>query len=85
MKKKFNQKITLETNGKWSGTKLMVDGKEIYCTSISVTGNQSSDLDFVISLTESKISKEQVKDSCGGHAIGFELPDEEDYDDEDDD
>jgi hypothetical protein len=71
MKKQYKQKITLETQGSWASTHLFIDGKEIYCTSINVSGNQSPNIYFVIALTESNVTKAEIKSTILSPAMGF--------------
>jgi len=83
MKKK--QKIIIETNGKWRGTKVTVDGHEIYAEAINIVGSKEHDLDINLTLSLSKLTQEEIKESCGGtNAVGFQQISEEDiYEDDD--
>ncbi len=84
------QKIELVTNGKHRGTKLFIDGKQIYFESLNITGSSETDYDIVIGLSNSKVSKEELKGATGNssrplgftHAIGEMMSDSECEDEE---
>lgn len=75
------QKIVIETNGTHKGTKLFVDGKQIYFESLSLVGDKNLDYDIIIGLTQSKATKSTIKKEVDNtDAVGFFIDNEEVYD-----
>lgn len=67
--KNKRQIIELKTDGTWSNTKISVNGNEIQAKTITIQGNNESDLDVILGLSLSKATVEQIKESAT--PIGF--------------
>jgi hypothetical protein len=79
------QKIEITTNGKWRGTKVIIDGNPISCEALTVSGSKAHDLDIVLTLSLSKVSEDDIKSNCGRsgeNAVGFHVPNDFDVDDD---
>ena len=82
------QRITFVSDGTYANSKLTIGNHRIYFESISISGSKEGDIDFVVGLSTSKVSKKELKDAIGGtpvgftHAVGHE-DDTEDYLEED--
>ena len=84
---KKNQKISITTTGDWEDTVVLINGQEIYCEGINISGNKQVDLDIALVISQSKITDAEVENSLHppnklSNAIGFAC--EDDYMDDDD-
>lgn len=70
------QKISIETNGKYKGTVLKIDDKPIYFDSLTINGSKESDFDIIIGISNSDLTKQEIKQQCAADAIGFQQQDE---------
>lgn len=75
------QRVVIESNGTFRGTKLFINDQRIYYESLSLSGDKTCDFDLVIGLYQSKITKEASQGVVGSPAVGFVVP-EEDCEDE---
>jgi hypothetical protein len=78
MKKPF--KLLIESNGRFSKTKVSIDDHEIPCESIYVTGDRWQELTCVIALCIGKEREEAKEPQDLQPAIGFQCLSEDDYD-----
>ena len=76
------QKISIETNGKYKGTTLLIDDHPIYFDSLTINGSKESDFDIVIGISNGKLTKQEIRQECGQDAIGFAQETEEYWEDE---
>jgi len=85
MARKAKPRIRIETNGTYKGTKLFINDVQTPFDALHFVGDKNIDFDLVISLFQSKATKQGSKDAVGPDAIGLAGPCEEDeyYDDED--
>ena len=83
----MKQKIKVETDGTYKGTKLFVNENQIQFQTIQIDGANGNDIDVIVGLCTSKNSKGNIKKISNGGgectpAVGFALPHME-FEDED--
>ena len=86
---KKNQKISITTTGDWEDTVVLINGQEIYCEGLNISGNKQVDLDIALVISQSKITDAEVENSLHppnklSNAIGFACESEDGYMDDDD-
>lgn len=76
------QKIVIKTDGTHKNTSLEIDGRPLDFSALTINGSKESNYDIILTLSMSKISKEEVKQNCSTNAVGGFVDDEmvDDYD-----